>query len=500
MPTQREIERNIVRRANERGMTPEQIKQAVLKYREMVGGDAGTGQKTARPPVDKTPQQEPSRSTASFLPEAAAETAKGFGVGLFKSVADLPRKAASVGTQIGDLLSKTKTGGKIGGFLSEKLGVSEKQKDFLRSASEGVQAGLAPETAPFQPRGSAEKVGYAAGQAGQAIGLGAVAGPMEGAGILGRAAVRGAEGVGLSAIQREKADKQALKSGALSAGLSIAGDAANAFLKKVPDTAWDKILRRTPTEKLKKPDLGTQLAREGVTGHTYEGLLEKTKANISKIGDEVSSMLEGRRGDVDMAKVSEGLDALKKQYAAVPGEGSSVDAISKIQDEVRAAGVLDAQSAQKIKQSIYKVLEDSYGKNLLDLPVKTAAQKEVARGIRQAIEEIAPEVKSANARQGLYLALNKAVNNASVKSQGQGILGLKLGLYDLGIGGGGAALGGPVGAVGSVAAKRFLESPTFLSNFAKVAQWFNDQPPSGKMAILSFIQSQIANMESKKSR
>lgn len=398
----------------------------------------------------------------------------------FRSAALAPTKAAVGALKVGQNLAKEKATEL--GLTVPKKGANWFTDVFVHGGDLGMDL-LKKE----QETSKAAEVGAVAGD----IALSATALGKSGAGMkpLAKAGERALESGVMTSAQEGEAGKAAAFSAVTAGALSLAGDATEAFLKRVPNTAWDKILRRTPTEKIKKPNLGNDIAEEGVVGASLESLGNKAKVNIERLGDSVSGMLDGKGGAVDMEEVAKGLDLLKRNYSLVPGEESAINMIDDIQKQVAGAGKLDPQTANVIKQKIYKVIEDSYGRGMMDVPAKTAAQKEIAKGIKKEIEKAIPEVKSLNQRQGVYLALRDAVREASAKTQGQGILGMKLGLYDLGVGGAalGASGGNPLAAAAAVVGKQFLESPAFLSSFAKAAHWFNELPPSAKMAAWSWL-------------
>lgn len=362
------------------------------------------------------------------------------------------------------------------------------------------------------PNGLAEKLGFGAEQIAEFFipsGAFAKVGKVADAGIEGlnlaskaETALKLGTKAGLGAIETagvtaaQGGSKSDIKTAAgLGAFLSFASKGLELVLKNVPETAWSSILKRTPTEAAKNPKLPAQAAKTGLTGLTRQSIATKAQAAIQSIEVTLDDLLSKSKGTVNTAKVAGYLADLRNSYAAIPGEKSSVKAIDDIASELyesfKVGQSMTVLEANQLKRNIYQVISKSYGKGMLELPAKTEAQKLVAAGLKREIEKVIPEVKSLNQKQAVYLQIKNALDKTIARSEGKGIAGTGVGLYDLllgGIGtGAGAIAGSPLLGLGLVAGKKTAESPLVLSSTAKLLEYFNTLSPTKKLLFYQAI-------------
>ncbi len=302
------------------------------------------------------------------------------------------------------------------------------------------------------------------------------------------------EAAGVTAVQG--GDKSDIKLAAgLGAGLSVVAKGIESALKKVPQTAWSSILKRTPTEAAKNPALPNQAVETGLTGLTRQGIANKAQEAIQSIEVTLDDLLSKSGAKINQAKVVGYLGDLRQSYAAIPGEQSSVKVIDNIIADLysgfKTGKSMSALEANQLKRAIYSVIAKSYGKGAFEIPAKVEAQKAIARGLKTEIEKVIPEAKTLNQRQAVYIQIKKALDKTIARTEGKGIAGTGVGLYDLltlGVGtGAGAATGNPLLGLGLVAGKKVAESPIVLSSTAKLLNYFNTLSPTKKLLFYQAI-------------
>jgi hypothetical protein len=348
----------------------------------------------------------------------------------------------------------------------------------------------------FLPGGLVSKAGKAADAGIQGLNLGTQA--TKTLQLAGKAGLGAVESAGITAAQGGDASDVKLAAG-LGAGFTVAAKGIESVLKRIPQTAWSSILKRTPTEASKNPKLTQQAAETGLTGFTRQSIANKAQEAIQSIEVTLDDLLNKRSGQINTAKVVGYLGDLRNSYSAIPGEKSSVKAIDDIAGELyesfKSGQPMTLIEANQLKRNIYSVISKSYGKGMLELPAKTEAQKLVAAGLKREIEKVIPEVKTLNEKQAVYIQIKKALDKTIARTEGKGIAGTGVGLYDLllgGIGtGAGALAGNPFIGLGLVATKKTAESPGVLSATAKLLNHFNQLSPTKKLLFYQALKGMI---------
>lgn len=423
---------------------------------------------------------------------------KGFGLGAVKG-------ALNTLTNIGGYAKKTTSKIPfIGGAFPLLTGLS--------AANEK----LSPYKENFRPEGTAEKIGFGTEQVAEFFIPG---GPVtkgtkviEGASLISKlpkaaqtitkvAGRAGLEGAGAAAVTAAQGgDESDIKTAALlGGGFSVAAKGVEKILQRIPETAWTSILKRTPTEASKNPNLPKQAAQTGLTGATRQNLANKANQAIQAIEVSLDDLLSKSQGTINTAKVTGYLSDLRTAYAAIPGEQASVKAIDDIATQLlesfKQGKAMSLVEANQLKRNIYNVIAKSYGKGMLEIPAKTEAQKLVAAGLKREIEKVIPEVKSLNERQAVYLQIKKALDKTIARTEGKGIAGTGVGLYDLLIGGigtgAGAVTGNPLLGLGLVAGKKTGESSLVLSATSKLLTYFDQLSPTKKLLFYDAIKGMV---------
>lgn len=321
-----------------------------------------------------------------------------------------------------------------------------------------------------------------------AMGLGPVAG---GAGMFGGEALAAGEST-----------MEAAQKAAIGAGIGGAMRLAGAAISKIPKTAWSSILKRVPTAAVKNPELEAQIAEQGIIGATRESLSKKFGSKIQEVEIEIANALEGKEGRVNVADVVSRLNELKTTYKNIPGEEEALAAIEKVEAQIEKGGRrkwMGVKKANDIKRDIYSVISKTYGKGLLEIPAKREAQKVVARGLKEEIEKVIPEIKNLNFRQGVFIQAKDAIDKTIARETGKGVAGTGVGLYDILIASTGATVGHFGGgqaapaALGALALKKGIESPAFLSTVAagsqKLVNLFNQASPTQRLLLYNVIRA-----------
>jgi hypothetical protein len=424
---------------------------------------------------------------------------KGFGLGAAKG-------ALSTVSNIGGLFSKLPdVVGNAVGTISPAAGAA------VKSVS-GIGKLLDPYKKNFKPEGTAEKIGYGAEQVGEFLIPGGAVGKagkaadlaIEGLNfgskatkalkLAGKAGLGAGEAAGITTIQG--GDESDIKTAAvLGGGLSIVAKGIESVLKKIPQTAWTSILKRTPTDAIKNPNLPQQAAEAGLIGLTRQSLANKAQSAIQSIEVTLDDLLSKSNAKINPAQVAGYLGELRGSYAAIPGEQASVAVIDGIIQDLYAGfkegKSMSAVEANQLKRDIYSVIAKSYGKGAFEIPAKVEAQKTIARALKTEIEKVIPEAKTLNERQAVYIQIKKALDKTIARTEGKGIAGTGVGLYDLllaGVGmGAGAIAGSPLLGLGLVATKKTAESPLVLSSTAKLLTYFNTLSPTKKLLFYQAI-------------
>ena len=400
-------------------------------------------------------------------PKPFLQKVKEFAIGAAKGAGSTIAGASALGEQI---LGKT-------GEMA--FGGAVKPRD-----PEGM-VGTQLRRGPLQPQTPAEQAGFLTEQIGEFVGTGiALGGPA-------KAGLEALTGAGLTALQEAKVGKEAAAAGVVGGGLSLAASGVGALLKKASKTAWSSILKRTPTEAVKAPKLPEQAAALKMRAMTRGGVLEKSLKNIQELEVALDDLLASSQGKVNGADVADFLGGLKQTYTNIPGEQAAVDVIEKLQDEFAAKGALSVLEAHELKRDIYRIVEKTYGKGLLEVPAKKEAQKLAARALKEEIESIIPDAKTLNQKQAVYIQIKDALEKTIARTEGKGIAGTNIGLLDVLLAGSGLTAGiatkNPMIGLSIAFSKKALESPAFLTSVANMAEYFNQLSPTKKVMFFSAL-------------
>lgn len=223
---------------------------------------------------------------------------------------------------------------------------------------------------------------------------------------------------------------------------------------------------------------------------TLKGL-EKIRGGINDLNGQITQLIDdametGRKIPVedlfkDFAKL--------KEEAILSGKPiSNQRAIDRIRKEITDAnkqierGALTPKEAQQLKQKIYKDNEEYYSR-VKDSPASVQAQKAVATQAKDFLEDVFPEIKQLNQKEGALIELRKALDRPVDRISNRDLLGIGIPIKGTV---GGVAAGTP-GIVAGLALG-LLDSPLVKSKLAIVLQRVRRQgiqisPTSGFVAL-----------------
>lgn len=183
---------------------------------------------------------------------------------------------------------------------------------------------------------------------------------------------------------------------------------------------------KPPVELIKKgakPQLGLQAAEAKLVGSEVQ-ILSRAEELISNSSDKLRGIIKrfGNR-PVDMNAILTELGKMKSIFKDV-GDLTSLKSINEVTRNITRrfkpgkAGTIPVKSAQRLKQSIDKVLKQSQVfKSTGEIPAKASARKEIARGLRRGIEKAIPEenIKEINRLTSLGMDVKEAISVISAR-------------------------------------------------------------------------------------
>jgi len=156
---------------------------------------------------------------------------------------------------------------------------------------------------------------------------------------------------------------------------------------------------------------------------------------------------------------------------------------------------------QRMKQRIYKELESIYAKHT-SAPVKSEIRIAIARNAREMLEDIIPEIKQLNQREGALIALWDAVEKKTNRKLNRDLIGIGAGIKVASGAAGGYAIGGELGSkIGTYVglAHGVLDNPMVKSRLAIVLNRLKQQgiqlKPTQTAIRLGLVQSERLTKE-----
>jgi hypothetical protein len=168
------------------------------------------------------------------------------------------------------------------------------------------------------------------------------------------------------------------------------------------------------------PSVDTAIRDRAVQTGLNEGIpvskggLKKNRGNIDVLNQEIANVIDTgtKAGDViSTADVVSRIDNLKDFYSDYPRARKYLNEIDEIKTEIleNNPGTLTLAEAQKAKQKIYQIQRKHYGEMK---GVDIEADKATARGLKEEIVELRPELKNLNAKESAMLELDEFLSRA----------------------------------------------------------------------------------------
>lgn len=174
-------------------------------------------------------------------------------------------------------------------------------------------------------------------------------------------------------------------------------------------------------------------AAEAIDTMLKEGLnptmggLDTLKARIGKLNDEIKHVIENSPETVDKIAVGRHLQNTLDKFTKQVNPNADIAKIRAAWDEfinhpmLQNAERIPVQLAQDLKQGTYRILNKKYG----ELGgAETEAQKSLARGLKDEIAAVVPEVAGLNAQESKLLTALSVVEKRALKDAGKSFGGI----------------------------------------------------------------------------
>ena len=155
-------------------------------------------------------------------------------------------------------------------------------------------------------------------------------------------------------------------------------------------------------------------------------MIDDYNETIGKIIDESTKKGE----QINIGRFYAGLDKIKDKIKATSDEPLKVESAFKNikkqwKEAIKTGPLRTPDEAQKLKQRIYRELQSYYEKHKAT-PAKTEIRKAIARNARKLIEEIIPEIKQLNQKEGALIELWDAVESKASRITNRDIISIGL--------------------------------------------------------------------------
>jgi len=474
-------------------------KKEEKKYPHMPKGYKPEGAVMYDKPIGPEPAPEKGTIETGFAPVDAAGN---IGLGITKGVASSFLGMASLPHSVGKWLAEKFTGKPAPEAFQKTIRQKVEESGSLEAKGKWEKIGKGGEQLAefFAPTPVGKSKGIAAGikilnkLKKPAIVEKAI---IKSAPVVSRMAREGAKFGGVVAVQEGEIGKEAKEAAMLGAAFPLGGAITKAGIlkiispvktkiKDIPSWAWEKILKRSPAEIQKAPELAKDISKLEIVGKSRGEIYDKLSSKIIASNKLIDKMLATQK-DVkvpwqeapititkyaNIKEMVKSLEELKASYAKIPGEAASVKAVEKIIADIKPYAAMTAAIAQELKKALYKMTSSSYNKGFLEIPAKKEAQKILAREIKKQLEILAPGVKNENTREGILIGARDAIEKAMSKAESKS----PIGLTDILAGGMYLSGSGPSGIFAALGL-RAMDTPMFLSGISKIVKYFETLPP-----------------------
>jgi hypothetical protein len=201
-----------------------------------------------------------------------------------------------------------------------------------------------------------------------------------------------------------------------------------------------------------------------------EGGVAKLNDLVTNLQNRVKAQIQGGTNagaTVDPVTIATRADQARSRFTNQVNPGADLDAIDASKQEFlqRNPNPIPVAQAQDLKTGTYQQLQKKYGELS---SASTEAQKALARGIKEELEQQFPEIKGLNAQESKFYGLDEMLQRAVKRIDNRDLLSLG-GKIATGIGGSvvgmetGHAAGG---ALGALVMHKILTDPAVQSRLA----------------------------------
>lgn len=250
---------------------------------------------------------------------------------------------------------------------------------------------------------------------------------------------------------------------------ALPGQVAN--IDKTPKGLTEKLyassLKMSTSEKLSQAERAKRV-QTGLEGGYIpnESGLDRLLSDIDDVNKQISvKIMEGARTKkgVPVDALIERLQPLKERALNTFDPQPALDSINRMEAALKAhpkivGGKIPVDIAQQMKVNTYRDLKKAYGEMK---SIEIEAQKALARGAKEELAKIYPELNTLNAKDAAYIGLEDSLSRAVKRIQNRDIIGL--GQTTAAAAGG--VIAGQPGAIAAIAAK-LIDAPQIKARLA----------------------------------
>jgi len=234
------------------------------------------------------------------------------------------------------------------------------------------------------------------------------------------------------------------------------------------------------------PSMGSRSIQKVVNAGVKEGVpvneqaAELATQKIDDLSDRVANHLAMAKSGVtvDPRAAVTGLQPLRDQFTQGSGDPAYLKAINKVEKNFlnRHPAPMAPADAQATKQALYKEVrlanQNAY-KGGQPVGLDTQAKQEIADGLKSELENMFPEIKNLNQREGALIELRKALERFTNREGNKQLIPYFSTVMALGSAGAGALTGhatagaeGGAALIGAQLVKSMLDNPEVKSKLA----------------------------------
>lgn len=214
------------------------------------------------------------------------------------------------------------------------------------------------------------------------------------------------------------------------AGLPGQVVAINKSPRGMPEKLYASSLKMSTSEKLSQVERGKRI-QTGLEGGYIpnEAGLNRLLSDIDNINKQISvKIAEGARGGKGVAvdDIIKRLQPLKERALNTFDPQPALESIERMELALKAhpklaGGKLPVDVVQQMKVNTYRDLKKAYGEMK---SIEIEAQKALARGAREELAKIFPELNTLNAKDAAYIGFEDSLARAVKRIQNRDIIGL----------------------------------------------------------------------------